>query len=112
MIYPTITNHDEWNFLDSLGDSEIVGFPNSDQGYYAHVVRYKYPQCRVKLTATTIQVLQPGISAVPIELNSDQRARQRLFDALDTPLQGKVTKDEWLRALRDTQLLPDPTFYP
>jgi hypothetical protein len=110
MIYPKITDQDEWNYLDSLEDSELVGYPNSvDQGYYARVLRHKYPQCQgVKLTATTFQVLQPSISAVPVQLTSEQYARQRHFDALDHPdLPDAITKIIWLQVLADENLLPN-----
>ena len=110
MIYPTITNHDEWNYLDSLGDSDSVGHPNSaDKGYYARVLQHKYPQCQVKLTGDTFQVLQPGISAVAIPFTSEQHLRHHLLDALDRQFSGNITKNDWLRVLRDHQLLPDPT---
>ena len=94
MIIPTVTDRDEWNYLNTLKNSDLVGYPNSaDQGYYARVLQYKYPQCqRVTLTATTFQVLQPGISAVPVRLTSEQHARQRLLDALDPHFPGDITK--------------------
>jgi hypothetical protein len=111
MIFPTITDRDEWNYLNTLKDSSTVGYPNtSDQGYYARVLRYKYPQCHARLTATTFQILQPGISAAKVDLTSEQYARQRLFDALDTPTSAPIiTKKKWLRVLREKQLLPKPS---
>jgi hypothetical protein len=110
MIVPTITDSDEWNYLDTLEVSDLVGFPNTgNQGYYARVLRQKYPQCQaVTLTVTTFQVLQPGISAVPVKLTLEQHARQKLFDALDTPLEGSITKKDWLQILSDEHLLPHP----
>jgi hypothetical protein len=46
MIFPTITDRDEWNYLDTLTEFARVGYPHSaDQDYYARVLRYKYPQC-------------------------------------------------------------------
>lgn len=108
MIFPTITDRDEWNFLNFLKRSDPVGYPNSaDQAYYARVLQYKYPQCqRVRLTATTFQVLQPGISAAPVSLTSEQYARQKLFDALDPHFVSDITKKDWLQILADEALLP------
>jgi hypothetical protein len=108
VIIPTVTDHDEWNYLNTLKNSNLVGYPNSaDQGYYARVLQYKYPQCqRVTLTATTFQVLQPGISAVPVRLTSEQHARQCLLDALDPHFPGDITKKDWLQILTDEDLLP------
>ena len=110
MLVPEITDQDEWNYLDTLADSASVGHPNSaTTGYYARILQYKYPQCqRVKLTPTTFQVQQPGISAVPVPLTPEQRARQRLLDELDDPLQGTITKRDWLPILNDENLLPHP----
>lgn len=110
MIVATITDRDEWNYLDSLKDSDLIGYPNSvDQGYYARILRHKYPQCQgVTLTATAFQVLQPGISAVPVQLTLEQSARQRHFDALDHPdLPCHITKIIWLQVLADENLLPN-----
>ncbi len=110
MIIANVTDQDEWNYLDALQDLDSVGHPNSaNQGYYARILQYKYPQCqRVKLTATTFQITQPGISIVPIPFTLEQRARQRLLDELDDPLQGTVTKRDWLPILKDEHLLPHP----
>ena len=110
MIIPTVTERDEWNYLNTLKNSDPVGYPNSaDQGYYARVLRYKYPQCqRVTLTATTFQVLQPGISAASVQLTSEQHARQQLLDAVDPHFAGDVTREDWLQILADEDLLPHP----
>ena len=76
-------------------------------GILCCVLRHKYPQCQtVKLTATTFQILQPGISAVSVQLTPEQRARQELLDALDPHFQGNIPKEEWLQILSDEDLLP------
>lgn len=106
MIIPKITDRDEWNYLDTLEDSDLVRYA-ADSGYYARVLRYKYPQCQTAiLTATTFQVLQPGISAVSVQLTSAQRARQKLFDALEPHFQGNIPKKDWVHILNDENLLP------
>ena len=108
MIVPTVTDRDEWNYLDTLEHSGVIGYSHSaDYGYYACVLRHKYPQCQtVKLTATTFQVLQPGISAASVQLTPEQHARQELLDALDASLEGNITKRDWLQILSDEDLLP------
>jgi hypothetical protein len=109
MIFPTITDRDEWNYLDTLKDSSRVGYPHSaDQGYYARVLRYKYPQCHAQTTATTFQILQPGISSAQVTFTPEQRARQRLLDTFETPKSAQVvTKNKWLRGLKKQHLLPE-----
>ncbi|MBA2391971.1 MAG: hypothetical protein H0V70_04420 [Ktedonobacteraceae bacterium] len=108
MIVPTVTDQDEWNYLDTLKDPDLVGYTHSaDYGYYACILRYTYPQCEtVKLTATTFQVLQSGISARPVPLTPAQHARQELLDALCPHFQGNVPKHDWLEILSDEGLLP------
>ena len=109
MIVPTVTDQDERNYLDTLNDPDLVGYTHSaDYGYYACVLRYKYPQLEtVKLTATTFQVLQSGISAVSVPLTPEQRARQELLDALDPHFQGSIPKKDWLEILADEGLFPN-----
>lgn len=109
MIVPTLTDRDEWNFLNSLKQTDCVGYPNSaDQGYYARILRYKYPQCqRVALTARTFLVEQSGFSALPVVFTSEQLARHQLLDALDISLQGIITRRAWLRELDIRQLTPN-----
>jgi hypothetical protein len=108
MISPTITDWDEWNYLDTLKDSSRVGYPHSaDQGYYAQVLRYKYPQCHAQITAMTFQILQPGFSSGHVPLTEKQMARQQLLDTFETPKSAQaVTKNKWLRALEMNGLLP------
>ena len=108
MIFPTITDRDEWNYLDTLKDSSRVGYPHSaDQGYYAQVLRYKYPQCHAQTTATTFQILQPGFSSAQVPFTPEQRARQQLLDTFETPTSAQVvTNNKWLRALSQQWLLP------
>ena len=110
MIVSTVTDRDEWNYLDTLEDSDVIGYAHSaDYGYLACVLRSKYPQCQtVKLTTTTFQVLQFGISAVSVPLTLAQCARQELLDALDASLEGNITKKDWLQILSDEDLLPQP----
>jgi hypothetical protein len=112
MIFPTITDRDEWNYLDTLQDSDIIGFPfSADEGYYVRILRYKYPQCQeVRLTATTFQVLQSGISAIPVTFTEQQYARQQLHDDLAFHTQGDITKNDWLHILADENLRPSPHF--
>jgi hypothetical protein len=106
MIIPTLTDRDEWNYLDTLEDSDRVRYA-ADSGYYACVLQYKYPQCQtVILTTTTFQVLQSGISAVSVQLTPAQRARQKLFDALEPHFQGNIPKKDWVHILNDERLLP------
>ena len=106
MMIPKITDRDEWNYLDTLEDSDLVRHA-ADSGYYARVLRYKYPQCQTALlTATTFQVLQPGISAVSVQLTPAQCARQKLFDALEPHFQGSIPKKDWVHILNDEKLLP------
>jgi hypothetical protein len=107
-IFPKLTDQDEWNYLDTLRSSGIVGYPNSaDQGYYARVLRYKYPQCeRVNLTADTFQVVQTGINAGPVQLTQNQQARQQLLHTLASH-DLKISKAAWLQALSKNGLLPD-----
>jgi hypothetical protein len=94
MIIPKITDRDEWNYLDTLDDSDLVRhIYAADSGYYACVLQYKYPQCQTAiLTANTFQVLQPGISAVSVQRTSAQRARQELFDALKAPFSREYSQ--------------------
>jgi hypothetical protein len=108
VIFPMVTGRDEWNYLTTLRSSDLVGYPNTaDQGYYARVLRYKYPQSHtVALTVTTFQVLQAGISAVPVKLTSQQIARQKLFDVPDIPLEGTISKKDWLQILAGKDLFP------
>ena len=94
MIFPTVTDSDEWDYLNTLQNTDlVVGYPNSaDYGYYACILRHKYPQCQtVKLTATTFQVMQPGISAVSVQLTPEHHARQKLLDALDSHFRGSAS---------------------
>jgi hypothetical protein len=109
VIIPTITDPDELNYLKTLKSSDLVGFPNAvGQDYYARVLRHKYPQCQFStLTVSTFQILQPGISAVPVQLIVEQCARRRLFDALDSSLQGAIPKRDWLHIPTDEGLLPN-----
>ncbi|MBA2678647.1 MAG: hypothetical protein H0U76_09690 [Ktedonobacteraceae bacterium] len=103
---PTISDGDEREYLNTLEDSDLVGFSNSaNNGYYARVLRQKYVGCHVRLTATTFRILQPGISAEEIRFTSVQQARQRLLDAFDTPSSAPtMTKEKWLQTLKDHQL--------
>src|SRR5450432_4222439 len=108
MNSPTITDRDEWNYLDTLTEFARVGYPHSaDQGYYAQVLRYKYQQCHAQVTATTFQILQPGISSAQVPFTEQQMARQQLLDTFESPTSAQVvTKNKWLRALEKNQLLP------
>ena len=109
MIFPTITDRDEWNYLDTLTEYARVGYPHSaDQDYYARILRYKYPQCHAQTTATAFQILQPGISSAAVPFTEQQMARHRLFDAFETSHSAQTaTKNKWLQALRKNQLLPE-----
>jgi hypothetical protein len=109
MIFPSITDRDEWNYLDTLTASTRVGYPHAaDQGYYAQVLRYKYPQCHAQVTATTFQILQPGFSSAQVPFTPEQRARQQLIDTFEIPKSAQVvTKKKWLKALEKMQLLPE-----
>jgi hypothetical protein len=106
-IFPKLTDQDEWNSLNQLKRSDIVGYPSSaDQNYSARVLRYKYPQCeRVHLTADTFQVVQKFINAGPVQLTLMQQARQQLLRRLASR-QPKVSKEIWLQSLRANGLLP------
>lgn len=104
MIIPTVTGQDTWNFLiNTLKSSSLVAYQNmADHGYYAHVLLYNYLlRQRVTLTATTLQVLQWGISAVLVRLTLEQHAQQRVFDGLNLSWSAAITKRMWLRVLRD-----------
>jgi hypothetical protein len=106
-IFPMLTEQDEWNYLNQLKSSDIVGYPYSaNQSYYACVLRYKYPQCeRVHLTADTFQVVQSGINAGPVQLTLMQQDRQHLLRTLGSR-QPKVSKKIWLQSLKANGLLP------
>jgi hypothetical protein len=106
-IFPKLTEQDEWNYLNQLKSSDVVGYPYSaDQNYYARVLRYKYPQCeRVNLTADTFQVVQKFINAGPVQFTLMQQARQHLLRPLASR-QPKVSKKIWLQSLNANGLLP------
>jgi hypothetical protein len=107
MIFPNIMDRDEWNYLDTLTDFARVGYPHAaDHDYYARVLRYKYPQCHAQTTATTFQILQPGISSATVPFTEQQMARHRLFDTFETSHRAQAaTKKKWLQALKKNQLL-------
>jgi hypothetical protein len=106
-IFPKLTEQDEWNYLNHLKSSDIVGYPYSTgHHYYARVLRYKYPQCEhFNLTAGTFQVVQRGINAGPVPLTLMQQARQQLLYTVAS-CQPQVSKKIWLQSLKANGLLP------